>query len=79
LEIPTSIREHINIDVVIKLPATIAGNNTIVIIKDELTKHVPWFATMEAELTAEQFARLFIDNYLRSHGIPTSIVLDHDE
>lgn len=50
----------------------------IVTIIDSLTKRVRQFATCEADLSAEKFTRLFIDNYICSHGIPTVIDSDRD-
>jgi hypothetical protein len=78
LEITISRGERINIDFVTELPVTKAGNNTIVMIIDGLTKHVQWFATREADPTAKKFVMLFINNSVRTHGIPTSIVSDRD-
>lgn len=78
LDIPAARGERINIDFVTKLPTSTSGNDTIVTIVDGLTKRVRWFATKEAELTAERFAELFLEHYVRYRGIPESIVSDRD-
>jgi hypothetical protein len=78
LDIPAARGERVNIDFITKLPTTTAGNDTIVTIIDGLTKRVRWFPTTEADLTAERFAELFLQNYVRHRGIPASIVSDRD-
>jgi hypothetical protein len=78
LEIPNAWGGRVNIDFVTKLPMSKSGNDTIVKIIDALTKRVRWFGTKDAELSAEIFARLFLDHYVRAHGIPKAIVTDRD-
>jgi hypothetical protein len=70
--------KHINIDFASKLLHTVAGNNTMVTIIDSLTKRVRGFVTYEVNLLAENFVTLFIEHYIRAHGISASIILDHD-
>jgi bifunctional DNase/RNase len=78
LEIPSSCRERVNIDFVTKLPTTPRNHDMIVTIIDSLTKRVHRFTIKEANLTAACFAGLFIEYYVRAHGIPVSIVSDRD-
>jgi hypothetical protein len=51
---------------------------TIVTILDGPTEMVRWFAPKEAEPAAENFASIFLENYVRAHGIPMEIVPDCD-
>jgi hypothetical protein len=78
LETPNARGERININCLTKLPMSKSGNDTIVTIIDAITKRVRWFATNEAKLSAEKFAQLFLDHYVRAHAIPTAIVTDRD-
>ena len=45
---------------------------------DPLTKRTRWIPVTEADLTAETFATAFITGYVRSRGLPVSIVSDRD-
>jgi hypothetical protein len=78
LPIPGERGDRINIDFITKMPASEKGNDTIVTIVDSLTKRVRWVATKEEGLTAEAFADLFIEHYVRTRGLPTAIVSDRD-
>jgi len=78
LPIPLERAERVNIDFVTKLPTSEAGHNAEVTIIDPLTKRAWWIPVKEADLTAEKFATAFIDGYVRSWGLPVSIVSDRD-
>lgn len=78
LPIPGDRGDRINIDFITKMPASEKGNDTIVTIIDSLTKRVRWIATKEEGLTAEVFADLFIEHYVRNRGLPKAIVSDRD-
>jgi hypothetical protein len=87
LEIPKRRWERINVDFITKLPETVAdradgsmygGNDTIITFIDALTKRAHWVATREKHLTAEHFAKIFIESYFRLHGLPDAIVSDRD-
>ena len=78
LEVPVARGDRVNIDFVTKLPSSQSGMDTIVTIIDGLSKRVRWFAAKEADLTAERFAEMFLDNYVRHRGMPGSIVSDRD-
>jgi hypothetical protein len=78
LDVPEHRWQRINIDFVVKLPKSKDGNDTIITIIDALTKRAHWIATKEDGLTAEKFAKLFVDQYFRLHGLPLEIVTDRD-
>jgi len=78
LPIPLKHAEQVNIDFVIKLPTSEAGYDAVATIIDPLTKRAHWIPVKEAKLTAEKFATAFIDGYLRSQGLPVSIVSVQD-
>jgi len=77
LDIPENRWERINIDFITKLPTTESGNDTIVTFIDGLTKRAHWVATREA-MSAAEFAQLFLEYYVRLHGLPNIIVSDRD-
>jgi hypothetical protein len=70
--------KKINIDFVTKLLVTENGNDSTVTIINGLTKRVCWLANKEAQLLAEKFATLFLDNCIRSYGISIAIMTDWD-
>ncbi|GMF63487.1 unnamed protein product [Phytophthora fragariaefolia] len=61
----------------VALPKTAAGKDAIIVIVDRLTKRAKFIATNTAA-TAEETAALFMANYVKDHGVPTSIVSDRD-
>ena len=78
LPIPLEWAERVNIDFVTKLLTSEAGYDAVATIIDPLTKRAWWIHIKEANLTAEKFATAFIDGYVRSWGLPVSIVSDWD-
>jgi len=78
LPIPLERAERVNIDFVTKLPTSKAGHDAVTTIIDPLTKRARWIPVKEADLTAEKFATAFINGYVRSRGLPVSIVSDWD-
>jgi hypothetical protein len=77
LEIPDERWRRIGIDFITKLPPTNQGNDAIVTFIDHLTKRVHWTPIKEAT-DAETFAKIFVDQYVKHHGIPDKIVSDRD-
>ncbi|KAI3678392.1 hypothetical protein L6452_37682 [Arctium lappa] len=77
LEIPEWKWEHITMDFVTKLPKTLRGHDTIWVIVDRLTKSAHFLAMRET-LPMDKLAKLYIDEVVSRHGIPLSIVSDHD-
>jgi hypothetical protein len=43
---------------------TASGKDTIITMVDGLSKRVRWVSIMEADLTAERFAELFVEHYV---------------
>jgi hypothetical protein len=78
LDIPQERWKQVSIDFITKLPTTPSGNNAIVTIIDHLTKRAHFIPTTEEDLSAEAFARLFLKESVRLHGMPTKIVSDRD-
>jgi len=78
LLVPLEHAERVNIDFVTKLPTSEAGYDAVATIIDPLTKRARWIPVKEAELTAEKFATALIKGYVRSRGLPVSIVSDRD-
>lgn len=53
------------------------GNESIWVIVDRLTKSA-YFVPVKSTRTAPVWAKLFMKNVVRLHGIPSSIVNDRD-
>jgi transposase InsO family protein len=78
LPTPLHRAERVNIDFITKLPTSESGYDAVATVIDPLTKRARWIPVTEAKLTAEKFATTFIDGYVRSRGLPVSIVSDRD-
>jgi hypothetical protein len=63
-------------DFIMGLPKS-KGQDVILVIVDRLTKYVH-FLTLSHPFTAQQVAKLFVENIFRLHGPPTAIVSDRD-
>ena len=77
LPIPEWKWEHIAMDLVVGLPKTLKGQNAIWVIVDRLTKSAHFLAIKVTD-SLEKLAKLYIDEIVRLHGIPVSIVSDRD-
>ena len=64
-------------DFVSGLPRTLRGCDAIWVIVDRLTK-AAHFLPVKIGYSIERLARLYIDEIVRLHGIPASIVSDRD-
>ncbi|GJZ25625.1 putative reverse transcriptase domain-containing protein [Tanacetum coccineum] len=64
-------------DFVTKLPKSPQGHDTIWVIVDRLTKSAIFTPMRETE-SMEKLARLYIKEVVARHGIPVSIICDHD-
>jgi hypothetical protein len=62
-------------DFIVGLPRTQKGNDTIWVIVDRLTK-VAHFIPMKTTFEMHKLAELCIDNIMKLHGAPKSIVSD---
>nr|GEZ27734.1 hypothetical protein [Tanacetum cinerariifolium] len=64
-------------DFVSKLPKTSNGHDTIWVIVDRLTKSTHFIPTRATD-SMKTLTRLYIKEIISRHGVPISIVLDHD-
>nr|GEW47856.1 reverse transcriptase domain-containing protein [Tanacetum cinerariifolium] len=69
--------ERITMDFVTKLPKTTNGYDTIWVIVDRLTKSAHFIPTRETD-SMETPTMLYIKEIVSWHGVPISIILDHD-
>ncbi|GJT32651.1 putative reverse transcriptase domain-containing protein [Tanacetum coccineum] len=69
--------ENITMDFVTKLPRTQSGNDTIWVIVDRLTKSAHFLPMRETD-PMDKLARLYLKEVVTRHGIPVSIIYDHD-
>ncbi|GJW06026.1 putative reverse transcriptase domain-containing protein [Tanacetum coccineum] len=76
-EIPTWKWERITMDFVTKLPKTSSGHDTIWVIVDRLTKSAHFIPTKATD-SMETLTRLYIKEIVSWHGVPISIISDHD-
>ncbi|GKC82747.1 putative reverse transcriptase domain-containing protein [Tanacetum coccineum] len=76
-EIPKWKWESINMDFITKLPRTRNGHDAIWVAVDRLTKSAHFLAIHE-DYSTEKLARLYTDEIVARHGVPVSIILDHD-
>nr|GEW64370.1 reverse transcriptase domain-containing protein [Tanacetum cinerariifolium] len=77
LEIPMWKWERITIDFVSKLPKTSNGHDTIWVIVNRLTKSTHFIPTRVTD-SMETPTRLYIKEIISRHGVPISVILDHD-
>ncbi|GKC02334.1 putative reverse transcriptase domain-containing protein [Tanacetum coccineum] len=76
-EIPVWKWEGIAMDFVTKLPRTSSGHDIIWVIMDRLTKSAH-FLPMHEDYKMERLARLYLNEIVARHGVPISIISDHD-
>nr|GEV93442.1 putative reverse transcriptase domain-containing protein [Tanacetum cinerariifolium] len=69
--------EGIAIDFVTKLPRTSSGHDTIWVIVDRLTKSAH-FLPMRKDYKMDRLVRLCLNEIVARHGVPISIISDHD-
>nr|GEU82109.1 hypothetical protein [Tanacetum cinerariifolium] len=69
--------EGIAMDFVTKLPRTSSGHDTIWVIMDRLTKSA-YFLPMHEDYKMDRLARLYLNEIVARHGVPISIISDHD-
>jgi ribonuclease HI len=77
MEIPQWKWEHITMDFVTGLPKTRKKHDMIWVIIDRLTKSAHFLAIHKTQ-SLEELTRLYIDEIIRLHGIPVSIISDRD-
>ncbi|GJX38080.1 reverse transcriptase domain-containing protein [Tanacetum coccineum] len=76
-EIPMWKWERITMDFVTKLPKTSTGHDAIWVIVDRLTKSAH-FIPIRGTDSMETLTRLYIKEIVSRHGVPISIISDHD-
>ncbi|GKE78216.1 putative reverse transcriptase domain-containing protein, partial [Tanacetum coccineum] len=76
-EIPQWKWDNITMDFVIKLPKSSQGYDTIWVIVDQLTKSVIFIPMRETD-PMEKLARMYLKEVVTRHGIPVSIIFDHE-
>ncbi|GJV72958.1 putative nucleotidyltransferase, ribonuclease H [Tanacetum coccineum] len=76
-DIPEWKWENITMDFITKLPKTVAGYDSIWVIVDRLTKSAHFLPMKETDST-EKLTRLYMNEIVARHGIPVSIISDHD-
>ena len=77
LPIPVWKWEKITMDFVTGLPRTQRQHDAIWVIVDRLTKSAH-FLPINVEDSLEKLAKLYVDEIVRLHGVPVSIVSDRD-
>lgn len=77
LPLPEKPWHTVTFDFIVKLPKTKRGNDCICVFVDKLTKMVHFVACRE-ELSAKDFAELYIDQIRRLHGLSREFITDRD-
>jgi hypothetical protein len=67
----------VTFDFIVKLPKTNRGNDSICVFGDKLTKLVHFVACKE-EVSAKEFAELYVDHVFRLHGLSREFITDRD-
>ena len=75
IDLPSWNWDMINMDFVIGLPRTSRKFDSIWVIVDRLTKFAH-FLPVRTTYTVEQYAKLYIKEIVRLHGVPISIISD---
>ncbi|GJT49306.1 putative reverse transcriptase domain-containing protein [Tanacetum coccineum] len=76
-EIPEWKWENLAMDIVMKLPRTSHGHDSIWVVIDRLTKSTH-FLPMREDFKMDRLARLYLDEIVARHGVPVSIISDQD-
>ncbi|GKD86819.1 putative reverse transcriptase domain-containing protein [Tanacetum coccineum] len=76
-EIPEWKWDNITLDFITKLPKSSHGFDTIWVIMDRLTKSAHFLPIREND-PLDKLARLYLNRIVARHGIPASIICDHD-
>jgi len=77
IELPEWKWEHVTMDFVTGLPKTRGFHDAIWVIVDRLTKSAHFLA-IRTTLPLEGLAKLYIEEIVRLHGVPVSIISDRD-
>jgi hypothetical protein len=77
ISVPEKPWYYVSMDLVIKLPVTARGHDSICVFVDRLTKMVP-FVPCKETLSAKEFAELYVDNVFLYHGLSKEFISDRD-
>ncbi|GJP57580.1 hypothetical protein CLOP_g20993, partial [Closterium sp. NIES-67] len=77
LEIPDEPWESVSLDFITDLPKIRDGHTAILVFVDRLTNMVHFVATT-TDVSAERYAKLFVEHVFRLHGLPRVLVSDRD-
>jgi hypothetical protein len=77
VEIPDGTWDCVSMDLITALPTSRLGNDAIAVFVDKLSKMVH-IAPCTTKIGAEEFAKLFMHEVHRHHGLPKKIVSDRD-
>nr|GEX54053.1 putative reverse transcriptase domain-containing protein [Tanacetum cinerariifolium] len=75
--VPLKGDERIAMEFVTKLPRTSSGHDTILVVVDRLTKSA-YFLLMREDFKMDRLARLYLNEIVSRHGVPISIISDHN-
>ena len=67
--------EDINMDFIVGFPRTRRKNDSTWVLVDRLTKYAN-FIPVSSTHSAEEYARIYINEFVSLHGIPLSIILE---
>jgi hypothetical protein len=76
LSIPSWKWEDISMDFIVGLPNTSLRHDSIWVIVDRLTK-TAHFLPMNTMYNAKKYAEIYLDQIVRLHGVPKTIISDH--
>ena len=77
LPIPDKRWQQVTMDLIVRLPETKNKHDAVFVIVDKLSKMAHYVPT-RTDADAPELARLFINNVVKLHGVPESIVSDRD-
>lgn len=77
LPVPDKVWSSVSLDLITQLPLTPKGHDAIVVFVCRLTKMAHFIPTTTT-VSAMELADIFVDNVVRLHGVPTSLISDRD-
>ena len=77
LAVPEWKWDEISMDLVVKLPRTVKGHDSIWVVVDRLTKSAHFLPIRESWPT-ERMVEIYVSEIVKRHGVPLAIVSDRD-